>query len=385
MKKLLLLLFAVGYAGYGRAQTTDDYRRCLEADGKDIKEYIFDLFERTDVVVLGERDHRDTTQYALILDLLADPRFSERIGHVYTEVGTINRTGSVNALIKGDYASDRQFRDALLAYYRNEIFYPLWEKTNRIQFLTGLYRINRSLPVERRLTLGLTDVAFSWEEIGSSDAYRDFVTSPAFDNRDSTMAANFLSLYERQQPINGRRKALLITSQPHAASRGTKVKSEGVYLRLHLGERVRIVLLNEYDMIRQDRLVDEGRWDAAFEMTGCRPVGLDLAGTPFGRTVYSRGNTWEEVADGLIYHTPVYDHVAAWGIEGILTPDFEEELMRRIGIYIGAFAPGREFTREMAREEYAVFHCEPSVAFFASPEEIKRQILDHVRQSTDNQ
>ena len=37
--------------------------------------YIFNLFEYSDIVVIGERDHWDTTQYELILDFQKDPRF----------------------------------------------------------------------------------------------------------------------------------------------------------------------------------------------------------------------------------------------------------------------------------------------------------------------
>lgn len=57
-----------------------------DKNGVSPKDYIFKLFEKSDIVVLGERDHRDSIQYNFILDLLADPRFAERVGHVYTEV-----------------------------------------------------------------------------------------------------------------------------------------------------------------------------------------------------------------------------------------------------------------------------------------------------------
>ena len=49
-----------------------------EKNGVSPKDYIFKLFEKSDIVVLGERDHRDSIQYNFILDLLSDPRFAER-------------------------------------------------------------------------------------------------------------------------------------------------------------------------------------------------------------------------------------------------------------------------------------------------------------------
>lgn len=57
-----------------------------DKNGVSPKDYIFKLFDKSDIVVLGERDHRDSIQYNFILDLLADSRFAERVGHVYTEV-----------------------------------------------------------------------------------------------------------------------------------------------------------------------------------------------------------------------------------------------------------------------------------------------------------
>lgn len=103
----------------------------------------------------------------------------------------------------------------LLSYLRTgEVFYPLWEKYNRVQFLKGIYEINRNS--RKKITLGLTDCEFSWSDIDSAEEYKNFYYFPACEYRDSTMAANFAHMYERQKPKKGKRKALIITNQPHA-------------------------------------------------------------------------------------------------------------------------------------------------------------------------
>ncbi len=186
-------------------------------NGVSPKDYIFKLFEKSDIVVLGERDHRDSVQYNFILDLLADPRFVERVGHVYTEVGGINLTEDVNRLLNATYAADDDFMDSLYSYYqKGECFYPLWEKYNRIKFLKGLYNINKKTSC--KIHLGLTDINFSWDSIHTVDDYKAFWTSLDKTNRDSLLSANFASMYERQPLVKGTRKALVITSQPHAIS-----------------------------------------------------------------------------------------------------------------------------------------------------------------------
>lgn len=179
------------------------------------KEYIFKLFEKSDIVVLGERDHRDTVQYDLIQDILADPRFAERVGYVYTEVGSCNMNDDVNRLLQGDYPTEAVFMDSLYAYYRkSETFYPIWEKYNRVKFLKGIYEINRTSP--KKIRLGLTDREFSWDEIHTVEDYKNFWESRTVNYRDSLMAAHISEMYARQTPLNGKRKALVITNQPHA-------------------------------------------------------------------------------------------------------------------------------------------------------------------------
>ena len=146
---LMFVILAISSAGgiSGTITVGGVYKKhcmAMPKNGVSPKDYIFKLFEKSDIVVLGERDHRDSVQYNFILDLLADPRFVERVGHVYTEVGGINLTEDVNRLLNATYAADDDFMDSLYLYYqKGECFYPLWEKYNRIKFLKGLYNINK--------------------------------------------------------------------------------------------------------------------------------------------------------------------------------------------------------------------------------------------------
>jgi len=71
-----LCVISIALSGYAQAQTLDDYVSSVKENSCAPIDYIFNLFENSDIVVIGERDHRDTTQYELILDLLKDPRFA---------------------------------------------------------------------------------------------------------------------------------------------------------------------------------------------------------------------------------------------------------------------------------------------------------------------
>lgn len=152
-------------------------------------------------------------------------------------------------------------------------------------------------------------------------------------------------------------------------------------------EKVKIVVLNWFDYNLFDGsnfpMTGDGHWDAAFELLQCRPFAIDLKNTPHGKTAYNglAGGTtshvkekcWQDVADGLIYYAPLYDHVAAWGIEGLITKEFEPEIKRRVTIFFQATQPGAEIPIKAAIDEYNVFHTFPTV--FRSKEEVKDLIM----------
>ncbi|MFR3188071.1 MAG: hypothetical protein ACLTOV_09055 [Phocaeicola sp.] len=396
MKNLLLIIFCAFTAIALKAQppSIEALRTCAAEKGMSPKEYIFKLFEKSDIVVLGERDHRDTIQYDLIHDILADPRFAEQVGHVYTEVGSYNMTDDVNRLLQGVYPTEAVFMDSLYAYYRkSETFYPIWEKSNRVKFLKGIYEVNRTSP--KKIKLGLTDCEFSWDEIRTVEDFKKFWKSPGLNDRDSVMAAHISEMYARQTPLNGKCKALVITNQPHAINYSMILKktntvygAQGWWMKKNFGEeKVKIVVLNWFDYNLFDGsnfpMTGDGHWDAAFELLQCHPFAIDLKNTPYGKTAYNglaggttshvKNKCWQDVADGLIYYAPLYDHVAAWGVEGIITKEFEPEIKRRLTIFFQATQPGIEIPIKAAIDEYNVFHTFPTV--FRSKEEVKDLIM----------
>lgn len=106
---IALFLYSLTIPSVSAQSVLSEYVRCLD-EGEDPIEYVFNLFETSDVVILGERDHRDVTQYELINKLIADHRFAERIGYVYTEVGVVNMTERANKLIKGIFRTDDEYK-----------------------------------------------------------------------------------------------------------------------------------------------------------------------------------------------------------------------------------------------------------------------------------
>lgn len=349
-----------------------EYVECFEK-GEEPIEYIFRLFETSDIVILGERDHRDITQYEFIHKLIADPRFAARIGYVYTEVGVTNMTQRANELIKGTYRSEDEYRRARIDYLRDEDYQFCWEKTNRSVFIDSLYRINSRLPADQKITLGLTDIAFDWYKVQSPVKYKKwYYKNTVIDPdkrqsvRDKVMAENFIRQYKRQKPLNGCRKALLITNQAHAVNSEYN-KNEGFLIKKKFGnDKVKIVCLNWYSILASDKeLTDNGKWDAAFELTKCKPVAFDLQNTPFGKTVYNgtewttyTGKSWQEYADGIIYYVPFYQFKGSTGIDGFVDDSCKEEHLRRLNLMRGA---GFDFEYENVKIYYNTVRTYPCV------------------------
>ena len=338
MRYLLLFVFCALTTITLKAQTPsiEALHKCAKENGMPPKEYIFKLFEKSDIVVLKNKDARTRVIAAVKSDF---------------EVGSYNMNDDVNRLLQGSYPTEAAFMDSLYAYYRkSETFYPIWEKYNRIKFLKGIYEINRTS--SRKIKLGLTDREFSWDEIRTVEDYKKFWESRTVNYRDSLMAAHISEMYARQTPLNGKRKALVITNQPHAINdsfilkkRNTVYGTQGWWMKKIFGEeRVKIVVLNwfDYNLFNGSNfpMTGDGNWDAAFELLECRPFAIDLKNTPYGETAYNglaggttthvKNKCWQDVADGLIYYAPLYDHVAAWGIEGLVNEEFEPEIKRRL-------------------------------------------------------
>ena len=357
MKKALLILNIIFSCSLVAQTTVAHYTDFLNQEHQSPKEYLLGLFEHNDIVILGERDHRDTTQYDLILDVIGDERFIKNVGHVYTEVGVTNRTDWANEVLMKDYPNEQEFETALVELYRELDFNPLWETYNMYKYLKGVYAINKNLQADEKITIGLTDQAFEWKEMNSEklEEFHKELGSTSY-YRDSIMAHNFLELYEHQEPKNGKKKALLIQNRPHACNlmvdyNGHKEKRVGYYVKEKYPNKTKIVVFNWYKWVPSSwsnkswggehiiELTDDGKWDASFHLANYKSVAFDIENTPFGTTEfdynYKQGIRFQDVIDGLIFYKPFYEFTCTVGIPNIINETFAVEIMRREKVIMG--------------------------------------------------
>ncbi len=359
MRKIIIfLLFTSSISLFGQTKVTD-LKDCLIENSTSPKEYILNLFKTNDIVIIGERNHSDTTQYDLLLDIFSDIRFIKEVGFIYTEVGCINRTEWANNVLKGTYKNESEFENELIKLYRELDWNPLWEKFNMYKYLKGIYNINRNLEPSKKISIGLTDLAFDWKEMNTKKykEFRKFMNAKGY-TRDSIMASNFIELYEKQVSETGKRKALLIQSFPHAINLdlrlyGSKHRRTGSYIKEKYKEKVKIVAFNAvyYGAYNSSNnsLIDSGKWDASFELTNCSGTAFDIKNTLFGNTYYEDNLgqklnklfgvklKYAELIDGIIFYKPFYEFKCTLGIPNVADKQFSKELMRRTIIYQDKF------------------------------------------------
>ena len=82
-------------------------------------DYILGLFNDNDIVILGERWHPEMTQYELIFELVSDPRFSKKVGSIFTEIGTRSLNADLNDTLSDAGLTDSELERNLLSIYRN--------------------------------------------------------------------------------------------------------------------------------------------------------------------------------------------------------------------------------------------------------------------------
>jgi hypothetical protein len=320
----------------------EPYVEFLKNQQKNPVDYILELFEKYAIVILGERDHRDTTQYDFILKLINDKRFIEKVGNIFTEVGVYNQTESTNKLLQSDNLTDIEFERKLLVKYRDLDFNPIWDKYNFYKYLKGVYAINKTLSKEKKLNVFLTDCSFTWDGM-TKESYALFdkkVSEGTY--RDSVMASNMINEFKKILQTNShRKKALVIFNTPHAyrtfkcLENGKVSTCAASYIFEKFPDRTANVFIN-WIRLSNHQTINDGKWDAAFRILGNPSLGFDFLDSPFGNDLFDNVTNescialkYQDIFTGFIFFQPIEKWVATIGIPALVDDEFAKELIKR--------------------------------------------------------
>lgn len=320
-------------------------------------DYIMGLFDIYDVVILGERDHRDITQYKLIEQIISDQRFIDKVGNVMTEVGVYNMSDKLNQLLKSNFDCDDDFNKALWELYKEIDYTPLWEKTNFYYYLNSIYNINKTLPNDSKINVSLLDIPFSWNQTHNmtNKQFQSFYR--IWDSKDIIMGNNAITeLYKIFNGVSSRKKALIIMNTPHSLSlRGSELEKDkmpnkfnyyaGQIIMDRFPGKVSNVMINSIynDDKKTYKLVHNGRWDAAFAVVDNKSIGFDFISSPFGDDMFDLGGRlingkrkYKELYTGFIFYKPPHEWILEIGVPIFKDSTYSVELLRRENIWDGS-------------------------------------------------
>lgn len=340
--KTILVAVAVMAAcnAYSQKSELKPYIDFLRQQNTSPVDYVFELFEDHDIVILGERDHRDMSQYELIKEIISDKRFTDKVGHIFTEVGVHNQTERANRILSGKYDDYLIFQKDLIGLYRDIDYVGIWEKYNYWYLLSTIYNINTRLNESRKLTIHLTDVEFDWDNYFDIDDYTE-----KYD-RDSIMGHNFIYEFDKilQNDSEPRKKALVILNSPHSyqnyQTRNYLLNSAAAYIFDYYPNKVANIMINYVNSRKgkdsNDYLFDRGKWDAAFKYLDNPKLGFDMAGSPFGEVPFNGyddlpvyDTRFKNIFTGFIFYKPISEWILMFGIPGFVDEEFKPELIRR--------------------------------------------------------
>jgi hypothetical protein len=306
------------------------------------KDYVLSLFDTHDIVILCERYHAEVKQYELIADIIKDQRFIDKVGNICTEIGSVNYADSLNNYLK--YSTDDTIQSVikLKQFQRDMNFNPVWTKLTYHILLKRVFNLNRNLETSKRINLYPCDFYYDWYSIFSKDDRYRFVNV----KRDSVMAVNIIKRFE-QIKSEKRKKLLVILNEYHSFINPQwrdidGFTSAGQFMSKRYGTQIMAnVLINTIGESKQspETLIQDGYWDAAFDLAGNPPIGFDFRNSPFGNDhfdyVISTTDKlrYKDMFTGMVIYCPIKDHLQVYGVPGIIDSSFKSEFYRRLMIW----------------------------------------------------
>jgi hypothetical protein len=282
------------------------------------------------------------TQYDFFFELATDERFLQRVGNIFTEIGASNYQKRLNRYLGAADSGNPQSRAELNDIYRDFYDAGIWDMTNLYQFLQKIHDVNAALDSSNRIHVYPSGKAFSYDGM-NKERYEQY-DAP---NNDSSIAANIIQKFLEIKNSDREAKALVIMNFRHAFNRHLRrpdsslARNVGGYLYdAFPGEVANVMLNTVVSRVSGDTVnfsaIQAGRWDAAFAAIRDRPVGFDLAQSPFGGDHCDYWHSWDhtltyqDLFTGFVFYNRVQDHILCFGVPAIFDGTFDDTLKERI-------------------------------------------------------
>lgn len=308
----------------------------LRREAADPHAFLLQALARHDLVILGEVHNRQR-YWAFNTALARSPAFAENVGVVYLEL-PINDQPLMDRFLAAPKYDPTPVIDIL-----RDLFEFGWPDQPTVDFCRTIWEINQSLPKERRIRIGLVDMARPWKEI---QRRQDWAKHDV--DRDEFMAAQ-IGRDRREHPQDPRH-ALFIVGYMHAMKNlrhpgGEPRASAGWHLCQAFGGTNLFAVFPHSPVMANRGGVDGrlalGLFETAFAALTNRPIAFPLGHGPFGELLFDASldfptmDSYRAGYDAFLYLGPLEDEIVSPLIPGFYTDDFAREVDRRCRLMNG--------------------------------------------------
>ncbi len=324
------------------------------------EQFVLEMLASHKLVINGEY-HRRKVSWDMLKRLIALPDFSQTVGHIFMELPSW-----CQPLMDKFMTSDTLDKEIIFQIFREEQMNGWWDR-GEFEFICDLWHINQSLPADKRISVILADYQIPYSKItsGSQRETEDRnshmanviaqTISTSKDSRNSLFLVGCAHAYKSNQSgiaSNAHNKEAEKTA---GAQLVDKLGSENVYTIFQH-------VMPGDNSGRNKRPIRGGVFDKAFELNGNRPIGFELANSPFGKEPFDgiyeikyniHTGSYSDNFDGYLFLHPLANEPVATPLTEIFTDEFVEEMKRRASVmglenlrYLWFGRPAAELTKE---------------------------------------
>jgi hypothetical protein len=133
---------------------------------------ILDLYEKYDIVHLGER-HWNMTDYNFRVALLNYPRFAEIVDDIVIESGNYLYQDVLDRYILE--LEDVPKSDLQKVWRNTVVVSGVWDATIYKDFIHAVRKVNEGFPREKRIRLIAAEPPIDWSEVNTEDEWFSFL------------------------------------------------------------------------------------------------------------------------------------------------------------------------------------------------------------------
>ena len=288
------------------------------------------------IVVNGEF-HRRKVSWDMLIELINRSEFANIVGTIFMELPS-HRQSDIEQFMGGEILRP----EIILDIFRDEQLNGWWDK-GEYDFLCELWKINRTLPCEKRISVVLVDYQAPYSSIKSKKQL-DSLSDVDRNKHMADVIEHYIATSDDS------RSNLFMVGCGHA------LKSDllGVYsgkapscsaafqLRQRFGDK-NVFTIYQHDLTgdnmgRYKQPIRAGLFDMAFDAIANKPIGFKLEGSPFGDEPFDGiyeykfapdAKTFAHNFDGYLYLCDVKIEPQGEILESIFTQEFIDEMKRR--------------------------------------------------------